>query len=206
MRRIHAPSITQPVSPTNFDAPIEHNAFRKFGSAMEHRIVRTNRTNHPLANSPLAKLAISNAKIDDVCRTNSTAIITMIAATIRTRRIVATINVPRKCGLVPILGIAFHNGNYAMEAMIARMAQTRRHVPAIYVPLWGANPGAGHRRAVAFALVHRATNWMSDSKGFVQISMNALNLAIAIRLAKIIGQVSRVDALAHVFAFKWSKV
>jgi hypothetical protein len=35
--------------------------------------------NRPLANSQLAKLAISSVKIDVVCRTNSDAIITMIA-------------------------------------------------------------------------------------------------------------------------------
>ena len=81
----------------------------------------------------------------------------------------ATINVHRICGLVPILGIAFLNGNYAMEPMIARMAPMRKHAPAIYAQLWDANPGASHHRVAAFALAPRAINWMNDSKGLVQV-------------------------------------
>jgi hypothetical protein len=83
---------------------------------------------------------------------------------------VATINAHRICGPALIPGIAFLNGNCAMERMIVKMAPMRRHVPAIYAPLWGANPGAGHRRVAACALAHRAINWMNDFNGPVPVS------------------------------------
>lgn len=172
---------------------------------MEQRIVQINPMSHQLANSQLVKLAIFNAKIVVACPTSFVVIIMMIAETIRTKKLAAITNVPRKCGHVQTRGIAYRNGNYVMEATIAWTERTKRHVPAIYAPPLDANPVVNHHHLAVFALARKAINWMSDSNALAVTLMNARNSVTATKHAKTIGPVSRAAVWVPVFDCKWFK-